>query len=70
LIKGQGFLTTYLFGEPDMPKAVHISTPIPASAASSEESRGSPLVSVALFCGIGLLMSLVAILMGDTGVWY
>ena len=53
-----------------MPKAVHISTPIPASAASSEESGGSPWVSVALFCGIGLLMSLVAIIMGDTGVWY
>ena len=53
-----------------MPKAVHISTPIPASAVSSEESRGSSLVSVALFCGIGLLMSLVAILMGDTGVWH
>jgi hypothetical protein len=52
-----------------MPKAVHISTPIPASAASSEESGGSPLVSVALFCGIGLLVSMAAVLMGVTGVW-
>jgi hypothetical protein len=27
------------------------------------------LVSIALFCGIGLLVSLVAILMGVNGVW-
>jgi hypothetical protein len=27
------------------------------------------LVSIAIFCGIGLLISLVAILMGVKGVW-
>jgi hypothetical protein len=52
-----------------MPKAVHISIPVPASAASSEKSGRSPLVSIALFCGIGLLVSVAAVLMGVTGVW-
>jgi hypothetical protein len=59
-----------------MPKAVRISPPISASTASSastvssEKSNNSPLVSIALFCGIGLLVSLLAILMGVPGVWY
>jgi len=51
-----------------MPKAARIATAIPASTASSEQSDrgsdGSSLVAVALFSGIGLLVSLVAILMG------
>jgi hypothetical protein len=51
-----------------MPKAVRISPLIPASSTSSGKSN-SPLVSIALFCGVGLLVSLVAILMGVPGVW-
>jgi hypothetical protein len=52
-----------------MPKAARISTPV-ATSASSEKSDNSPLVSIALFCGIGLLVSLVAVIMGVQGVWY
>jgi hypothetical protein len=52
-----------------MPKAVRVSTPIATSVASSEKSVSSPLVSIALFCGIGLLVSVAAVLMGVTGVW-
>jgi hypothetical protein len=67
-------------GEPDMPKAARISAAISASSASSkssesvssssEQSEGHPLVSIALFCGIGLLVSLVSILVGLQGGWY
>jgi hypothetical protein len=53
-----------------MPKAVRISTPVPASAASSEKSDNNPLATVALFSGIGLLVSLVAILLGVPIAWY
>ena len=53
-----------------MRKAVRISTPVTTLAASSEKSESSPLVSIALFCGIGLLVSLMAMLMGVQGVWY
>jgi hypothetical protein len=53
-----------------MPKAVHVSTQIPASTASSEKSEGHPLVAIALFSGIGLLISLTAVLLGVSGVWY
>jgi hypothetical protein len=52
-----------------MPKAVRVSNTIPTSAASSEKSESHPLVSIAIFCGIGLLVSLLAILMGVKGVW-
>jgi hypothetical protein len=57
-------------GEPDMPKAARISAPIPASTISSERSESHPLVSIAIFSGIGLLVSLIAILMGVQGAWY
>jgi hypothetical protein len=53
-----------------MPKAARISAQIVASTASSEKSASHPLVSIALFCGIGLLVSLTAILSGVQGVWY
>jgi hypothetical protein len=53
-----------------MPKAARISAPVPASAASSEKSESSAFVSIALFSAIGLLVSLVALLMGVPGVWY
>jgi hypothetical protein len=57
-------------GEPDMPKAARVSTPISASAAGSTQSDGSTLGTIALFSGIGLLVSLVAILMGMSIAWY
>ena len=53
-----------------MPKAARISAQIPATTASSEKSDGHPLVSIAIFSGIGLLVSLIAILAGVPGVWY
>jgi hypothetical protein len=53
-----------------MPKAARISVPVPASAASSEKSESSVFASIALFSAIGLLVSLVAILMGVPAVWY
>lgn len=52
-----------------MPKAVRISAPVTLSA-SSEKSDISQLLSIALFCGIGLLASLVVMIMGVQGVWY
>jgi len=53
-----------------MPKAARISAPVPASTASSVKSESSAFVSIALFSAIGLLVSLVAILMGVPGEWY
>ena len=53
-----------------MPKATRVSVSIPASPISSITAEGHPLVWLALFCGIGLLASLVSILMGVQAVWY
>ena len=53
-----------------MPKATRISASIPASNSESKQSNGHPLVSIALFCGIGLLVSLAAMLLGVQGAWY
>jgi hypothetical protein len=59
-----------------MPKAVRISAQIPASTtspastASSAKSESHRLVVIALFSGIGLLISLVAVLFGVQGVWF
>jgi uncharacterized transporter YbjL len=48
-----------------MSKAARIvSAAISAASTSSQKSQGHPLVTIALFCGIGLLVSLVAIHMG------
>ena len=47
-----------------MPKAARITAPISATLVSSQKSEGHPLVTIALFSGVGLLISLVAILMG------
>ena len=52
-----------------MPKAFRASPPVPASA-SSRKPDNSPLVTIALFCGIGLLVSLVAMMAGVQGAWY
>ena len=53
-----------------MPKATRVSVSVPISTASSEKSKSSSFVSIALFSAIGLLVSLVAILLGFAGVWY
>jgi hypothetical protein len=59
-----------------MPKAARISVQIPASTtspastASSAKSESHPLVVIALFSGIGLLIALVAVLFGVQGVWF
>jgi hypothetical protein len=53
-----------------MPKAAHIARPLRASTAASEKSEGRPLIIVALFCGVGLLLSLIAIIMGVPAAWY
>jgi hypothetical protein len=51
-----------------MPKAAHIQSSIRVS--TSEHSDSAQFISVALFSGIGLLISLVAVIMGVQGVWY
>ena len=53
-----------------MPKATRVSVSIPASPASSDTPNGHPLVGIALFCGVGLLVSLLLILSGAQAVWY
>jgi hypothetical protein len=55
-----------------MPKAAvaRISTPIGVTTASPQQIEGHPLVPIALFSGIGLLISLIAALMGVQGAWY
>jgi cobalamin synthase len=51
-----------------MPKAVRFSTSIPVSSTSSEQSDYNQFVSVALFAGIGLLISLVVIILFNVPV--
>ncbi|WP_168200257.1 MULTISPECIES: hypothetical protein [Bradyrhizobium] len=54
-----------------MPKAARIATPIKASSTSeSENSDMAEFVTVALFSGIGLLISLVAVILGIQGAWF
>jgi len=53
-----------------MSKAIRFTASIPASKVTSSKSDNHQLVSVALFSGIGLLVSLVAVLFGVQGVWY
>lgn len=47
-----------------MSKAARVAAMISAASMSSRKSEGHPLVTIALFCGIGLLVSLVAIRVG------
>jgi hypothetical protein len=54
----------------EMSKAARISQSILVSTASPQQLDGHPLVPIALFSGIGLLASLIAILMDVPGVWY
>jgi hypothetical protein len=51
----------------DMPNAARISTSLPRSSASSDKSRSDELLTIALFSGLGLLLSLIAILCGVPG---
>jgi hypothetical protein len=53
-----------------MPTAVRVSAAIPASKTASNKSDNHQLVSIALFSGIGLFVSLVAVILGVQGVWY
>jgi hypothetical protein len=53
-----------------MTKATRVAVSIPASPASSDKSESHPLVWIGLFCGIGLLVSLISILTGVQGAWY
>jgi hypothetical protein len=52
-----------------MPKAARISTSVSVSS-TSENSDRNQFVSIAIFSGIGLLISLVAVIMGVQGAWY
>ncbi len=59
-----------------MPKAARISSSISApriytekSAVPAKRSDSSEFVAVALFSGIGLFISLIAVIMGMQGVW-
>jgi hypothetical protein len=65
---GEEFLNSNIL-EPDMPTAIRVSTPISKSDVS-KTSDSNQLVSIALFCGVGLLISLAAVLLGVQGVWF
>jgi hypothetical protein len=65
----------YPFGELLMQKAARISLRIPASTDSSRKadiasSDTNSLIAIAIFSGIGLLVSLVAVVAGVSGAWY
>jgi hypothetical protein len=53
-----------------MPKAVRIAVSVRTPDAASGKSGRSQLITIALFAGIGLLASLVAIIMGLSAVGY
>jgi hypothetical protein len=54
-----------------MPTAIPVSTSIPASEKiASSQSDQHEFISIAIFSGLGLLVSLVAVLLGVQGVWY
>jgi hypothetical protein len=67
---GRGYLSTFALGNFEMPKAARISQSILVSTASPQQFDDHPLVPIALFSGIGLLASLIAILMDVPGAWY
>ncbi|GGI25037.1 hypothetical protein [Bradyrhizobium guangdongense] len=59
-----------------MPKAARIASPISApriyterSTVPAKRSDTSEFIGVAIFSGIGLLMSLVAVILGVQGYW-
>jgi hypothetical protein len=54
----------------DMPNTARIPASLPRSTVSSDKSSSDQFVTVALFSGLGLLASLIAILCGVQGGWY
>ena len=53
-----------------MSNVVRFSTRVTtAPATPSNKAEATPLVSIVLFCGIGLLVSVAAILLGIPGLW-
>jgi hypothetical protein len=58
-----------MYWSADMPNAARISTSVPVSS-TSENSDSDQFVSIAIFSGIGLLVSLVAVIMGVQGAWF
>lgn len=60
-----------------MPKAARISSSISAprvytenSAVSAKRSDMSEFIGVALFAGVGLFVSLIAVILGIQGAWF
>jgi hypothetical protein len=73
--KGCGFFDHEFPGESHMPNielqnGLRFSRTHPTPTVSSDHSDRSQLTAIALFSGIGLLVSLVAFLSGVQGVWY
>jgi hypothetical protein len=52
-----------------MPTVIRTRTSAPLSRVPQNSADGQ-LASIALFCGIGLLVSLVAAIFGEQGVWH
>jgi hypothetical protein len=52
-----------------MPKAVR-GSPVVTASASSKKPDDSPPVTIASFCGVCLLVSLVAMMAGVQDAWY
>ncbi|MCA1453471.1 hypothetical protein I6F35_09620 [Bradyrhizobium sp. BRP22] len=52
-----------------MPTVIRARPSVPLSRAPQKANDGQ-LVSIALFCGIGLLISLVAVMFGEQGSWH
>jgi len=60
-----------------MPKAARIFAPISAprihterSAVPAKHSEVAEFIGIAIFSGIGLLMSLIAVIVGVQGAWF
>jgi hypothetical protein len=58
-----------------MPKVIRFPSPISASPISSDKSDGKrsdfdAFVQIALFSGVGLLISLLAVMFHLSGAWY
>jgi hypothetical protein len=61
-----------------MSKAVRFTASIPvsdiasrdSSQASSQAAKNGEFVSIAIFSGLGLLVSLIAVICGVQGAWY
>ncbi len=55
----------------DLSDRLHFKRYVPSNSPSVRQQSGSSdFLAVALFSGIGLLISLVAILFGAQGVWF